>query len=156
VFQTYLATPVGLVTLSAPEITPCSDGVCPEVAARIRPNDSTARVSSHVHFHERPDGKVYGTLDFNKSRTGNFEVEDCVTGWAPCRLTVTTFACTDQHAITVAGTYTPKRGSSTPYQLTLSGVRDGIGTFTLSAGDYTYTLSYTGIVDVTCPPITPP
>jgi hypothetical protein len=71
-------------------------------------------------------------------------------------LTVTTFACTDQHAITVAGTYKPPRGTAGEYQLSLSGVRDGIGTFTLTAGDYTYTLSHNGIVNVTCPPITAP
>ena len=156
-FQTYVATPV--VSAAAPPpagIMPCSSGVCPAAAGWITPRDSTARVTSYVHFHERPDGKVYGILDFNNSRTGNVVLQGFVTEWAAWRLKVTTFACTDEHAITVAGTYTPKRGTSTPYQLTLSGVRDGIGTFTLTAGDYTYTLSHNGIVDVRCPPIATP
>ena len=156
-FQTYVATPV--VSAAAPPpagIMPCSSGVCPAAAGWITPRDSTARVTSYVHFHERPDGKVYGILDFNNSRTGNVVLQGFVTEWAAWRLKVTTFACTDEHAITVAGTYTPKRGTSTPYQLTLSAVRDGIGTFTLTAGDYTYTLSHNGIVDVRCPPIATP
>ncbi|MGW8288309.1 MAG: hypothetical protein ACWGOD_08705 [Desulfobulbales bacterium] len=44
-------------------------------------------------------------------------------------------------------------GDETYYELNLSGVRDGIGTFTLESGEYDYTLTRKGIVDVTCPPI---
>jgi hypothetical protein len=78
-------------------------------------------------------------------------LQGCATQSAACRLTVTTFACTDQHAITVAGTYTPKEETAGNYLLTLSGIRGGIGTLTLTAGDSTYTLTRKGIVDVTCP-----
>jgi hypothetical protein len=155
-FQTYVATPVLSVAAPPPGgITPCSYGVCPAAAAWITPKDSTARVSSAVNLHERRDGKVDGFLDFNNSRTGNFVLQGFVSEWAAWQLSVTTFACTDQHAITVIGAYTPKGGTSTDYQLSLSGVRDGIGTFTLTAGDYTYSLSRSGIVDVRCPPVAP-
>jgi hypothetical protein len=147
-FETYVATPV----VSAPAtITPCSFGICPAVGGSVTPKDSTARLTSNVQFQELPNGTVHGILNFNDSKTGNFVLHGCTTASAACRLTVTTFACTDQHAITVAGTFTPKGETASNYLLTLSGVSDGIGTFTLTAGDYTYTLMHNGIVDVTCP-----
>jgi len=151
--QTYVASPIVLAGAPPPAgITPCSDGVCPALDGWIRPMDSTALVRSFFRFHERPDGKVYGILDFDNSRTGNFVLEGSTSEWDARQFSVTTFACTDEHAITVAGRYTPKGGTSTPYQLTLSGVRDRLGTFTLTAGSYTYSLSRNGIVDVRCPP----
>ncbi len=152
VFETYVATPVVSAPPSPPAtITPCSYGICPAVGGSVTPKDSTARLTSNVQFQELPDGTVHGILNFNDSKTGNFVLHGCTTASAACRLTVTTFACTDQHAITVAGTFTPQGETASNYQLTLSGVSDGIGTFTLTAGDYTYTLMHNGIVDVTCP-----
>ena len=153
VFETYVATPIAFAPPPPPPqtITPCSGGVCPAVTGNVTPTDSTSRVTSNVQFRERPDGTVHGILNFNDSRTGDLALKGCVTGSAACRLTVTTFACTNQHSITVAGTYTPKGGTADYYRLTLSGVRDGIGTFTLTVGDNTYTVAHYGIVDVTCP-----
>jgi hypothetical protein len=59
--------------------------------------------------------------------------------------------------MTVAGNYTPKGKNESYYELNLSGVKNEIGTFTLtlglSEGDQTYTFTRKGIVDVTCPPI---
>jgi hypothetical protein len=121
------------------------------VGGFVNPPDSPARVTSNVRFWERTDGKIDGILHFDDSRTGSFVLKGCGTASAACRLTVTTFACTDEHAIRVAGTYTPKGEAAGNYRLTLSGVKDGIGTFTLTAGNYTYTLTHNGIVDVTCP-----
>ena len=154
IFETYVVMPVAPTPAPEPppRITPCSSGVCPVVAGIVTPPDSTARVTSNVVFQEFLDGRVHGILNFNDSRTGNFVLQGCTTASTACRLTVTTFACTDQHAITVAGTYTPQGETAGDYRLTLSGVRGGIGTFTLSADDYTYTLTRYGIVDVTCPP----
>jgi hypothetical protein len=151
-FETYVATPLAFAPPPPPAtITPCSSGVCPAVIASVTPKDSTARVTSTVQFQERPDGTVHGILNFNDSRTGDLALKGCVTDSTACLLTVTTFDCADEHAITVAGTYTPRGETAADYLLTLSGVRDGIGTFTLTVGDYTYTLTRHGIVDVTCP-----
>jgi hypothetical protein len=174
-FQTYVAMPI-LRSLPPPPrtITPCVNGVCPAAKGGLTPADPTDGVESHFRFWERPNGTVQGILSFNDSGTGDLVLQGCVTdtnNWADstvlalgrvlqgsvtdsagCRLTVTTFACTDQHAMTVAGTYTPKGGTATSYKLILSGVKDGIGTFTLSiGGDYVYTVMLDGIVDVTCP-----
>lgn len=52
----------------------------------------------------------------------------------------------------VAGTYTPRGGTATGYQLTLSGAANGPGTFSLMTGDYSFTVTLEGIVNVTCPP----
>jgi hypothetical protein len=153
-FQTFVVHPAApLVTAppGGPTITPCSFGICPAVTGNVTPADSTARVTSNVQFRERPDGTVHGILNFNDSRTGDLALKGCVTDSAACRLTVTKFACTDEHEITVEGKYTPKGGTATYYELNLSGVKDDIGTFTLTVGDYTYTLTRYGIVDVTCP-----
>jgi len=122
------------------------------VSGSVTPTDSTARITSNVQFQELPDGTVHGSLNFNDSKTGNFVLHGCTTNSVACRLTVTTFACTDQHAITVAGTYTPKGETEGDYLLTMSGTKGGIGSFTFTAGPYTYTLTHDGIVDVTCPP----
>jgi hypothetical protein len=150
--KTYMATLFPQSTPPPPaEITPCSFGVCPSVTGSITPEDSTARVTSNFNFKEMRNGKVRGVLNFNDSRTGDFVLRGCTTESAACRLTVETFACTDQHAITVAGTYTRKGETAGEYMLTLSGVKDGIGTFTLIADDYSYNLMLDGIVDVTCP-----
>jgi hypothetical protein len=151
-FQTYIYSPF---TFSPPPlpttITPCSSGVCPAASGSITPPDSTARVTSNVQFKELPNGKIQGILNFNDSRTGDFVLKGCTTTSTACRLTVETFACTDQNSITVVGTYTPKGETTGSYRLALSGTRDEIGTFTLTAGDYTYTLTHEGIADVTCP-----
>ena len=154
-FETYVATPIAYAPPPPPPATttPCSSGVCPAVTGSISPKDSTARVTSLVHFQELRDGTVHGILNFNDSRTGDFVLQGCTTGSAACSLTVTRLTCTDPNAITVAGTYTPKGETAGDYRLTLSGVRGGIGTFTLTAGNYTYTLTLKGIVDVTCPPV---
>jgi hypothetical protein len=173
VFKTYVAPSFTYEPPPPPAtITPCSLGVCPAVSGSVTPKDSTARVTSNVQFQELPNGTIHGILNFNDSKTGNFVLEGCTTTSAACRLTVTTFACTDQHAITVAGTYTPNGETTSNYLLTLSGVTDGMGTFTLTVaspiatfqgggphavanlvGDYTYTLAHKGIVDVTCSPV---
>jgi hypothetical protein len=58
----------------------------------------------------------------------------------------------DQNTITVNGIYTPKGENDNYYELNLSGAKNEIGTFTLTVGNYTYTLTRQGIVDVTCPP----
>jgi len=154
-FQTFVTTPVVSPMSLPPDrtITPCSFGVCPEVAGKVTPADSTARVSSNVQFQELRDGTVHGILNFNDSRTGNFVLHGCTTTSAACRLKVTRFACTDQHAIAVEGTFTPKGEAARFYRLNLSGVKDDIGTFTLSSGGYKYTLSRYGIVHVTCPAV---
>lgn len=134
-----------------PMITPCSSGVCPAVSGNITTQDSTARITSNVQFKELPSGKVQGILNFNDSRTGELVLNGCTTSSTACKLTVKTLACTDQNSITVAGTYTPQGESTGNYLLTLSGKKGGIGTFTLNTGDYTYSLTHEGIVDVTCP-----
>lgn len=150
--KTYIATLLPHSTPPPPaEITPCSFGVCPSVIGSITPKDSTARLMSNFNFKEMRNGKVRGVLNFNDSRTGDFVLRGCTTESAACRLTVDTFACTDQHAITVAGTYKRKGETAGEYMLTLSGVKDGIGTFTLTADDYSYNFMLDGIVNVTCP-----
>jgi hypothetical protein len=162
---TYVATPLPPssppITTSPPPSppppdTPCSDGVCPAVTATVTPNDSTARITSNVQFRERRNGTVHGILNFNDSRTGEVALRGCTTDSTACRLTVTTLRCTDQHAMTVAGNYTPKGENEHYYELNLSGVKKEIGTFTLTLGlpdgDQTYTFTRKGIVDVTCPP----
>jgi hypothetical protein len=155
-FRTYMVPNIALTPPPPPgplgTITPCSDGVCPAAAGNITPRDSTARITSNIQFQELPDGTIDGVLNFNDSRTGDFVLRGCTTDSAACLVTVTTFECTDQHSITVAGTYTKRGGTATEFLLTLSGVRSGAGSFTLTSGDYTYTLSHMGIVDVTCPP----
>jgi hypothetical protein len=153
VFQTYVVTSLPSIPPPPPPATstPCSSGVCPAVRGSVTPKDSTARVTSNINFRGLPDGTVEGVLNFNDSKTGDLVLQGCATHSAACRLTVTTFACTDEHAITVAGTYTPKGGTAADYLLTLSGVKDGIGTFTLTVGNYTYTVAHDGIVNVTCP-----
>jgi hypothetical protein len=152
-FQTFVVHPAAPSMTGPPgrTITPCSFGICPAATGNVTPADSTARITSNVQFRERPDGTVHGILNFNDSRTGDLALKGCVTDSAACRLTVTTFACTDENSMTIGGTYTPRGETATDYRLTLSGVKDGIGTFTLNAGDYTYTLTRYGIVDVACP-----
>lgn len=153
-FRTYIVQPIpmGPPPGPPPVITPCSDGVCPAVAANITPPASTARITSNVQFEALPDGTVDGVLNFNDSRTGDFVLRGCTTDSANCRVNVTTFVCTDQNTMTVVGTYTKKGEAERLYMLTLSGVRSAVGIFTLMTGDYTYTLTHRGIVDVTCPP----
>jgi len=151
-FKTYVVQPLLYASRPVPAtITPCSSGVCPAVSGSVTPPDSTARVTSNVQFKELPDGKVHGILNFNDSRTGNFVLKGCTTSSNACLLTVTTFACTDEHTIEIRGTYNSKKEPAGNYQLKLNGVKDGIGTFSLTAGSYTYTLTHEGIVDVTCP-----
>ncbi len=155
-FETYVAPFIATAPPPPPPpatITACSSGVCPGVMGSISPPDSTAQITSNVQFQELRDGRIHGVLHFDGSRTGNFVLQGCTTDSAACRLTVAMFACTDQHAITVAGTYTQKGETAGNYRLSLSGTRGGIGTFTLKAGDYAYSLTRDGIVDVTCPPV---
>ena len=116
------------------------------------PADFTAGVKGHFNFQVRTDGKVKGVLNFTDQRQESLVLHGCTTDSAACQLTVTTLDCTDQHAMKVEGAYTPKGGDKTYYKLNLSGVKKEIGTFTLTVGDYTYTLTRKGIVDVTCPP----
>ena len=96
-------------------------------------------------------------MNFNDSRTGEVVLQGCTTDSTACRLTVTTFFCTDEHTITIKGHYTPKGEDEHYYALNLSGVKNETGTFTLilglpGIGDQTYTFTRKGIVDVTCPP----
>ena len=56
----------------------------------------------------------------------------------------------------IGGKYTPLRDAATSYWLTLSGASNGPGTFSLTAGDYTFTLTLDGIANVPCPPIAGP
>jgi hypothetical protein len=116
---------------------------------------ATCLVIVVTRFQELPDGTgtVHGVLHFDDSKTGNFVLQGGTTTSPACHLTVKTFLCTAQHAITVAGTYTQKGKTAGDYLLTLSGAGKGIGTFTLTAGDQTYTLMHNGIVDVNCPPV---
>ncbi len=154
VFETYIATPLVFAPPPPPPatITPCSSGVCPSAGGLINPPDSPARVTSLVQFWEMANGKIQGMLHFDDSRTGDFVLKGCGTSSAACRLTVEDFACTDEHAIRIGGTYTPKKDEVASYVLTMSGVKKEIGTFALTTGDYTYTVTHKGIVDVTCPP----
>lgn len=117
------------------------------------PADFTAGVKGHFNFQVRTHGTVKGVLNFTDQRQEGLVLHGCATDSAACQLTMTTLDCTDQHALTVEGTYTPKGEDINYYELNLSGVRDGIGTFTLKSGEYDYTLTRKGIVDVTCPPI---
>ena len=151
-FRTYVL-PFKSVMQSGFGIEPCANDVCPEVSGGFTPADFTGGVKGHFDFRERTDGTVKGVLKFTDQRQEGFVLHGCTTDSAACQLTVTTLDCTDQHALTVEGTYTPKGGDVNYYELNLSGVRDGIGTFTLKSGEYDYTLTRKGIVDVTCPPI---
>lgn len=155
IFKTYVIPAFTMLPPPGPGpfgvITPCADGVCPSAAGNITPPDSTARVTSNIQFETLPDGTVDGVLNFNDSRTGDFVLRGCTTESAACRVTVTTFACTDQHSIIVAGTYTKKGQDPTEFQLLLTGIRSGVGTFSLTTGDYTFMVTRNGIVDVTCP-----
>lgn len=45
------------------------------------------------------------------------------------------------------------KGTATNYQFTLIGVSKGPGTFKLTAGDYTFTLTLEGIANGICPRI---
>jgi hypothetical protein len=154
VFETFVAQPIMFSPPPSPPLasTTCSGGVCPVATATITPADSTAQITSNVQFRARQNGTVQGILSFNDSRTGDVALHGCTTDSTACRLTVTTFACTDDHAITIKGTYTPRGETETYYELNLSGVKKEIGTFTLTVGNDTYTLTRDGIVDVTCPP----
>ncbi len=134
-----------------PVVTHCVNGVCPAARGVFTPADLTGRVTGHVQFQERPDGRVHGILSFSDPRDGGITLQGCTTESAACQLTVTTFACTDQRTITVGGTYSLQGGTRSWYALTLSGVRNGQGTVSLRIGAYTYTLTQIGIVDVTCP-----
>jgi hypothetical protein len=134
-------------------ITPCANGVCPEASGGFTPAALADGVTSRFIFQERQNGRVQGVLAFNDPSPDAITLNGCTTESAACRLTVTTFACSDTHAVTIAGNYTPQRGTPTAYKLTLSGVAREPGTFTLSAGAYQYTLTQDGIVDVTCPPV---
>ncbi len=134
-----------------PGITPCGDGVCPRTSGGFTPADLTGGITSHFQFQVRPNGSVKGILAFTDPSPGGIALQDCTTESTACRLTVTTFACSDTHAATVRGTYTPRHGTPTDYELTLSGDSQGPGTFSLTAGDYAHALSQHGIVDVTCP-----
>ncbi len=155
-FKTYVL-PELLMAPPGPEgITPCSNGVCPSASGGFTPADLTEGVTSHFQFQERPGGTVRGILNFRDPRPDGIALRGCTTESAACALTVTTFNCTDAHSVTVGGTYTPPGGTATNYLLTLSGVPDGPGTFTLAAGDYSFTMTLDGIVNVTCPPIATP
>jgi hypothetical protein len=154
--KTYML-PVAPITFGPPwgppVITPCANGVCPAASGGFTPADLTDGNTSHFQFRERPNGTIQGTLTFTNPSPDGIALKGCTTESAACRLTVATFACTDQHAMTVAGTYTPMGEAAGTYRLTLSGARDGIGTFTLAAGGSSFTLTQDGIVDVTCPPV---
>ena len=151
-FRTYVL-PFKQVMQSGWGIEPCANDVCPEVSGGFTPADFTGGVKGHFDFRERTDGTVKGVLNFTDQQPDGLVLRGCTTDSVACRLTVTSFFCTDQHAITVAGSYTPRSGPQTSFRLNLIGVRDGIGTFTLKSGEYNYTLTRRGIVDVTCPPI---
>jgi hypothetical protein len=151
-FKTYVLPIVPLARQPGPSITPCFNGVCPSASGGFIPANLARGVASYLHFQERADGTVRGILDFVDSRPDGIALLGCFTGSAPCALTVTTFTCTDAHSVTVGGTYTPWRGTATDYRLTLSGVRHGPGTFSLTSGAYPYTITHHGIVDVNCPP----
>jgi hypothetical protein len=133
-------------------ITPCANGVCPEASGGFTPADLAGGVTSRFQFQERKNGSIQGILAFSDPSPEGITLQGCTTESAACRLTVTTFACSDTHAVTLRGTYTPRGGIPNGYELTLSGVSRGPGTFTLTAGDYRYTLAQDGIVDVACPP----
>jgi hypothetical protein len=135
----------------SPGITPCNNGVCPRAAGGFNPADLTGGITSHFRFQERPNGTIQGILAFTDPSPGGIALQGCTTESAACRLTVTTFTCSDTHSATVRGTYTPRNRTPTDYELTLSGDSHGPGTFTLTVGDYEYSLSQHGIVDVTCP-----
>ena len=152
-FKTYIQPFNPIVQGGWGRIQPCANDVCPEVSGGFTPADFTAGVKGHFNFQVRTDGKVKGVLNFTDQRQESLVLHGCTTDSAACQLTVTTLDCTDQHAMKVEGAYTPKGGDKTYYKLNLSGVKKEIGTFTLTVGDYTYTLTRKGIVDVTCPPI---
>lgn len=158
-FKTYVL-PVPIIT-TAPgpgggAIMPCSNGVCPAAAGGFNPADLTGGVKSQFQFQERPNGAVHGILNFSDPRPDGIALRGCTTESAACALTVRTLACTDTQSMMVAGTFTPMGGAATNYQLMLSNASDGSGTFSLTAGGYTYTMTLRGIVNLTCPPITPP
>ncbi len=156
-YKTYILPLTGIASGPAPPpssvITPCASSVCPEASGRLTPADLTDGVTTHFQFRERPNGTVQGILNFADPSPDGIKLQGCTTESAACKLTVTTFACTDEHAITIAGTYTSKGGTATDYLLDLSGVGDGVGNFTLNTGrGYSYTLTQDGIVAVICPP----
>lgn len=152
-FKTFVMEPLARVTPPpAPTITPCVHRLCPATIGGFTPWDKTDGVMSYFTFSEQPNGRVNGFLNFADSAPDAVSLRGCTTGWGGCQLVVKTFACADQHSMTVAGTY--KRWGQTEastFRLTLSGVWNGPGTFTLTSGGYTYTLSHDRIVHVTCP-----
>lgn len=155
-FQTYVLPPI--ITSPAPPppqtTTPCVNGVCPAAKGGFTLADFTDGIMGHFQFRERPNGTIQGILNFTDSWPDGISLQGCTTESAACRLTVATFACTDQHTITVAGSYT-QRGKplADSYLLTLSGAAHGPGRFTLKAGGKSYTLTRDGITDVTCPAV---
>jgi hypothetical protein len=157
-FQTYVATPLTFSPSPPPPLVSshCAAGVCPAVKATITPAHSAARITSNVEFWARPDGSVHGVLTFNDSRTGDLLLQGCTTRSAACEVNVKTFACTAEDEIRVIGTYTVKGDNERYFELRLDGARDRVGTFTLRAKEQIHTLTRYGIVDVTCPPVTPP
>jgi len=154
-FKTYVLPVPTITTAPGPgggAIMPCSGGVCPAASGGFNPADLTEGVTSHFQFREWPNGTVQGILNFNDSRPDGIVLRGCTTESAACSLTVTTFACTGTQSMMIGGTYTPRGGATTWYRLTLSESPSGPGTFSLTAGDYAYTMTLNGIVNVTCPP----
>jgi hypothetical protein len=120
----------------APTITPCVHRLCPATIGGFTPWDKTDGVMSYFSFSEQPNGRVSGFLSFIDSSPEGISLPGCTTGWGGCRLTVKTFACTDRHSMTVAGNFKPwGQTESSTFRLTLSGVWNGPGSFTLTAGD---------------------
>jgi hypothetical protein len=154
-FRTYVLTPLARSLPPPPAtITPCVHRLCPATIGGFAPAGSTDGVMSYFLFAELANGTVQGTLSFIDSSPDGIAFSGCTTGWGGCRLTVKTFACTDRHAMTVAGSYTQRgQTGAASFKLTLSGVWNGPGTYTLTSAGYTYTLFRDGLVHVTCPPV---
>jgi hypothetical protein len=152
-FETYVLPPITYSPPPPPRvITPCVNRVCPETKGGLTPADFTDGITTHFLFKERLNGTVQGIFNFTDAWPDGVSFQGCTTESTACRLTVTTFRCTDPHTMTVAGSYRrPQDAQALSYRLTVSGTRKGSGTFTLNAGGKTYTLTRDRIVDVICP-----
>jgi hypothetical protein len=157
-FETYVLRPSSRSLPPPPRvITPCVGRVCPSVSGGLTPADSTDGITTHFQFKERLNGTVQGFFDFNDDWPDGLSLQGCTTESAACRLTVSTFNCIGPNTMIVAGSYKRREDTYTlGYQLTLSGTKDGSGTFTLLAGPKTYTFTQDRIVNVTCPSGTTP
>ena len=152
-FETYVLPPITRALPPPPRvITPCINRVCPATEGGLTPADFTDGIKTHFQFKERLNGTVQGIFDFTDAWPDGLSFQGCTTESAACRLTVATLLCTEPHTMTVAGSYRrPEDSYATSYQLTLSGTRNGPGTFTLSTAGKTYTLTRDRSVNVTCP-----